>query len=116
MLNYATVSKVYENFKFSRWLYAYNFQAIFEEAGSTLTPNQSSIIVAGIQLLANFTTMVLVEKAGRKLLYMISIFGTTVGLLLMGNAAKIIIPKNINEKLFKYISTIQVSSVYTKLN
>lgn len=58
--------------------------AIFEEAGSTLTANQSSIVVAFVQLFANLMTIILVEKAGRKLLYLISIFGCIVGLVSMG--------------------------------
>lgn len=57
---------------------------IFAEAGSTLPPNTASIIVACVQLFANFTVMVMVDRAGRKFLISLSAFGTAVGLICMG--------------------------------
>lgn len=45
---------------------------IFEDAGSTLPSNTASIIVASVQLFANFVSMVLVDRAGRKILISIS--------------------------------------------
>lgn len=57
---------------------------IFQEAGSSLSANGSSIVVATVQLLANALTMVLVDKAGRKILLVVSSFGTAVGLVGMG--------------------------------
>lgn len=57
---------------------------IFEEAGSTLSANNASIVVASAQLLANCMTMVLVDRAGRKSLITISALGTAIGLICMG--------------------------------
>lgn len=45
---------------------------IFEDAGSTIPSNTASIIVACVQLFANFITMILVDRAGRKILISIS--------------------------------------------
>lgn len=39
---------------------------IFEEAGSTMSPNMSAIVVGVIQLIGSYVATNLVEKAGRK--------------------------------------------------
>lgn len=57
---------------------------IFEDAGSTLSANTSSIIVASAQLLANVLTMALVDRAGRKILVILSALGCAFGLISMG--------------------------------
>lgn len=58
--------------------------SIFEQAGSSLSPNMSAIIVALIQLLGSYASTMLVEKAGRKILYLTSSIGTGVGLSVLG--------------------------------
>lgn len=57
---------------------------IFEDAGSTLSSDKAAIIVAVVQLTANFLAMALVDRAGRKLLMTVSAFGTSFGLICMG--------------------------------
>lgn len=58
-----------------------NFTAtIFKESGSTLSPNISSIIVGGLQIVGAIICTMLVEKAGRKSLLAISSFGIAFGL------------------------------------
>lgn len=57
---------------------------IFEQAGSSLSPNMSAIIVAIIQLLGSYVSTILVEKAGRKILYLVSCIGTGIGLSVLG--------------------------------
>uniref|UniRef100_T1GSI0 Major facilitator superfamily (MFS) profile domain-containing protein n=1 Tax=Megaselia scalaris TaxID=36166 RepID=T1GSI0_MEGSC len=57
---------------------------IFEQAGSSLSPNMSAIIVAFIQLVGSYASTALVEKAGRKILYLTSCVGTGVGLSILG--------------------------------
>lgn len=57
---------------------------VFQESGSDLTPNVSSIIVALIQLLGTIVSFVLVDNLGRKILLLISTAGTTLGLFSMG--------------------------------
>lgn len=58
--------------------------AIFEEAGSSLSPNASAIIIALTQWGANCVTIMVVEKAGRKVIYAISAFGASLGLTVLG--------------------------------
>lgn len=57
---------------------------IFEDAGSALSSDTSSVIIATSQVVANALAMILVDRAGRKLLITISAFGTAVGLISMG--------------------------------
>lgn len=42
--------------------------SIFTESGSTLTPNQSSIVIGIIQCLGAYSSTMFVDKAGRKVL------------------------------------------------
>lgn len=56
---------------------------IFSEAGSTLSPNASSIIVGAVQIVGAVLCTFLVEKAGRKLLLSISSLGISVGLAIL---------------------------------
>lgn len=39
---------------------------IFEEAGSTMSPNTSAIIIGAIQFFSSFITTIIVDRAGRK--------------------------------------------------
>ena len=57
---------------------------IFAEAGSTLSGSTASIIVALVMLMANFLAMILVDRAGRKLLMTASAFATCLALTSMG--------------------------------
>lgn len=61
-----------------------NFTAtIFQESGSNLSPNSSSIIVGVVQILGAIICTFLVERAGRKLLFLISAMGVCLGLAVM---------------------------------
>lgn len=42
--------------------------SIFKEAGSTLSPSMSTIIIGIIQLLGSFAPTILIERAGRKVI------------------------------------------------
>lgn len=57
---------------------------IFEDAGSTLPSNTASIIVAVVQLFANFVAMIMVDRAGRRILISGSALCTAIGLTCMG--------------------------------
>lgn len=59
-------------------------QAIFEEAGSTLSPNLSAIIVSLVQMAANVLSIVVVDRIDRKKLYSISAIATATGLAALG--------------------------------
>lgn len=56
---------------------------IFEESGSTLSPNISSIIVGTIQIVGAVICTFSVERAGRKFLLAISSFGIALGLAVL---------------------------------
>lgn len=58
--------------------------SIFEEAGSTLAPSQSAIIIAIVQLFGNYSASILVDRAGRKILFLVSAAGCGLGLLTLG--------------------------------
>uniref|UniRef100_A0A1B0BCA7 Major facilitator superfamily (MFS) profile domain-containing protein n=1 Tax=Glossina palpalis gambiensis TaxID=67801 RepID=A0A1B0BCA7_9MUSC len=58
--------------------------SIFEQSGSSLSPKISAIIVGVIQLLGSCASTLLVERAGRKLLLVISSIGTGIGLGCLG--------------------------------
>jgi ABC-type multidrug transport system fused ATPase/permease subunit len=57
---------------------------IFKESGSSLEANLSSIIVAVIQILGTYCSTILVDRAGRKILLVVSSCGTSLGLAAMG--------------------------------
>lgn len=57
---------------------------IFEMAGSFLVPNESALIVAAVQFIATCSVPYLIERAGRKPMYIISTIGSTVGLCVLG--------------------------------
>ncbi|KAF6199163.1 hypothetical protein GE061_007188 [Apolygus lucorum] len=53
---------------------------IFEESGSPLTPQNSSILIASLTLVSSAISLVLMDKAGRKLLLLVSFFGSSLTL------------------------------------
>ncbi|XP_017473364.1 PREDICTED: facilitated trehalose transporter Tret1 [Rhagoletis zephyria] len=57
---------------------------IFRESGSSLSPIVSTIIVGVIQLLGSYTSTLLVERAGRKALLLISTAGVALGHIIFG--------------------------------
>lgn len=57
--------------------------AYFAEAGSSLTPLQSSILICIVQLIANLVTIFLIERLGRKILFTTSSIGTGLGLIVL---------------------------------
>uniref|UniRef100_A0A8D8S3C8 Facilitated trehalose transporter Tret1 n=1 Tax=Cacopsylla melanoneura TaxID=428564 RepID=A0A8D8S3C8_9HEMI len=59
-------------------------KGIFEGAGSTLDPTLCAIIVGVVQVLATGTSVVLVDKLGRRILLLISDFVMTISLGILG--------------------------------
>uniref|UniRef100_A0A4Y0BPF7 MFS domain-containing protein n=1 Tax=Anopheles funestus TaxID=62324 RepID=A0A4Y0BPF7_ANOFN len=57
--------------------------SIFASVGSTLSPNTSAIIMGAIQIVGTLSSFVFVDLAGRKVLLIISTFGTGLGLFLL---------------------------------
>jgi MFS family permease len=57
---------------------------IFEESGSSMNANMASIIVAVFQILGTYFSTIFVDRAGRKILLLVSAIGTSIGLSSMG--------------------------------
>lgn len=57
---------------------------IFDEAGSSMSPNISAIVVGTIQVVGVYCSTLLVDTLGRKFLMVSSAFGCSVGLFLFG--------------------------------
>lgn len=57
---------------------------IFKDAGASLHPNISAIIVGIIQIAGSYGATLFVDKTNRKVLYIISATGTGIGLAAMG--------------------------------
>ncbi|XP_055545657.1 facilitated trehalose transporter Tret1-like [Wyeomyia smithii] len=58
--------------------------SIFAESGSTINPGASAIIMGAIQIIGTVASFILVDVAGRKILLMVSTFGTGLGLSCLG--------------------------------
>lgn len=58
--------------------------SIFNESGSTLSANTSAIVIGSIQMVGSYFSTILVERAGRKLLLMVSATGIGLGLAIFG--------------------------------
>lgn len=57
---------------------------IFEAAGSATDPNTSAIIIGFVQLFGSFASIYLIDRAGRKLLFIASTAGTACGFIFLG--------------------------------
>ena len=57
---------------------------IFGDSGSSLSPNESAIIVGAIQLIGIYVSTLCVDRFGRKILMIVSCAGTTIFLGIMG--------------------------------
>lgn len=57
---------------------------IFVESGASLSPSNAAIVVAVLQILGNIVSFSLVDRAGRKVLLLISCFGTSIALAALG--------------------------------
>lgn len=84
--------------------------SIFQEAGSHLTPELSSIIVASLQLFGSYVATFLVDRAGRKLLIISSSFCVALVLILMGTYS-VLNANGYNVKAFSWIPLVCLSLV-----
>jgi SP family facilitated glucose transporter-like MFS transporter 8 len=88
-----------------------NFTAtIFKESGSNLSPNISSIIVGGIQIIGSMLPTLLVDRLGRKMMMGISAFGTSIGLSIYG-VYTLLKAEGINVEAFNWIPLVVFSFV-----
>lgn len=65
------------------WVLLTYTTAFFEEAGSSFTPLQSSLLICIFQIVANICTMFLVDRLGRKILLTTSSVGAGIGLMIL---------------------------------
>lgn len=83
---------------------------IFEESGSTLSPNVSSIIVGGIQIIGSMFPTILVDRLGRKMMMGLSAYGTTIGLCVLGSYT-LLKSQGFNVESFSWIPLLAFSLV-----
>jgi len=57
---------------------------IFEQSGSSMPPTMAAIVVGSIQLVGTYTSTVLVDRLGRKILLLVSAVGIGFGQIAMG--------------------------------
>lgn len=63
----------------------FNSQTIFERTGTKLKPEISTIIIGLIQFIASGSTLLFVEKFGRKILLLISLGGMAISVVSLQN-------------------------------
>lgn len=85
-------------------------KTIFEQSGSTLSPNISSIIVGVVQCFGAFLCTFLVERAGRKILFSISAFGISAGLAVM-SAYTFATSRGVNLSEYSWVPLVSFSFV-----
>lgn len=84
--------------------------SIFKESGSTLSPNISSIIVGGIQIIGSMFPTLLVDRLGRKMMMGLSAYGTCVGLTFLG-AYTLTKSEGCNVEAFSWVPLVAFSFV-----
>ncbi|CRL04891.1 CLUMA_CG017942, isoform A [Clunio marinus] len=67
---------------------------IFEHSGSSLTPNESSIVIGLIQLIGAWCSTIFVDKKGRRFLISFSAFGISSGMFVFALSSYIINQSN----------------------
>lgn len=83
---------------------------IFKESGSNLSPNISSIIVGGIQIIGSIFPTLLVDRLGRKVMMGLSAFGTSIGLGILGGYT-LLKSEGYNLETFTWIPLVSFSFV-----
>ncbi|XP_062551189.1 LOW QUALITY PROTEIN: facilitated trehalose transporter Tret1-like [Armigeres subalbatus] len=58
--------------------------SIFQESGSNMSPGASAIIIAAIQIVGTVASFIFIDLTGRKVLLLISTFGTGLGVSCLG--------------------------------
>ncbi|CAL4066056.1 unnamed protein product, partial [Meganyctiphanes norvegica] len=62
----------------------FNLVTIFDKAGSSMSPDVSSIIISVMQMLSTFAASLLMDRAGRKLLLIVSAAAMSLSLVALG--------------------------------
>jgi hypothetical protein len=58
---------------------------IFKEIGSSFSPNTSALIVFSIQIIGSYSATLLIDRAGRKILMIVSCIGGTLGYIVLAS-------------------------------
>lgn len=83
--------------------------SVFESSGaSSISPDVATIIVGIIQLLGAYCSTLLLDRVGRKLLFLVSVFGIGFGMLMFCTAT-MLIEHGENSSLVKLIPVIAMS-------
>lgn len=84
---------------------------IFQGSGSILSSNESALVLGVIQFIGTSMLPLLVERIGRKALYIVSTIGTTLGLIILGTYLTL---KSLNYDVtaFGWISIVSLSKFY----
>lgn len=86
------------------------YETIFKEAGSSLSPAVSSIIVASIQCLGVFSATLAIERLGRKMLIIVSAYLSAFCLAVMG-AYALLKENGVDVSAFGWIPLVSLSSL-----
>lgn len=78
-------------------------QGIFETAGSSLPTELSAILIGSIQFLASFTTPLLVDRLGRKILFVVSTVGLSITQTALGAYFYVSDSTSINVENFSWL-------------
>lgn len=57
---------------------------VFVESGSSIEPNDAAIVVAVLQILGTYISVLLIDRTGRKILLLFSCFGASLALFTFG--------------------------------
>lgn len=91
-------------------------KTFFEESGSSLSLNTSSIIVGVVQILGAFCCTFLVERAGRRFLVSTSAFGMALGSAVIGIYTYYAMYEGFDLSRFNWIPVISFSFVMFAYN
>lgn len=73
---------------------------IFDDAGSSFTPNTSAIVVGSLLCIGSLVSLTLVDKFSRKFLYSVTTVGNLIGLLMMAVYSYYKMEENVSRFMF----------------
>ncbi|XP_055376001.1 facilitated trehalose transporter Tret1-like [Condylostylus longicornis] len=83
---------------------------IFYESGSSMPPELAAMVVAGIQVIGSYFSIILIERSGRKMLLIVSAFGCCFGTFTLG-IYTLIKSYNVNMQGYEWIPIFSLSFV-----
>lgn len=92
------------------FILAYYTGSIFEGSGSSMDSKISSILSIAVQLMGTCIASFVVDKLGRKIILMISTFGTSFGLAVTATFMYLATQTELNLNSFAWIPVVSLSS------